>query len=189
MSDKHQQILDATCHLLARLGFHGLSMQQVAKEAGVAAGTIYRYFDSKTDLILALHAQLVQRISAAILAGYPNGAGMFERYQHWWRQVWQVHTQQPELMLCKYQFDRLPGDDNQQRMWKLEEEYFAPWLNFLEEGRQSGQFKDLPDDILSSLSLEVCMTLAHKQATGHYQFSQAQLQATMEASWPALCRP
>ncbi|WP_341502521.1 TetR/AcrR family transcriptional regulator [Gallaecimonas sp. GXIMD4217] len=188
MSDKESRILDATGHLLAQQGFHGLSMQQVAREAGVAAGTIYRYFDSKTDLILALHARLVARISQALLEGYPREASLYDRYRHWWWQCWRVHLGQPDLILCKYQFDRLPGEDNQSRMWQLEEEYFADWLAFLEEGRQSGLFKDLPDEVLSALSIEVCLTLSHKQSTGHCQFSQQQLQAAMEASWQALCQ-
>lgn len=47
MSDKKTQILEATEHLLAQHGFDRLSMQMVANEAGVAAGTIYRYFSDK----------------------------------------------------------------------------------------------------------------------------------------------
>ncbi|MFZ6043980.1 helix-turn-helix domain-containing protein, partial [Vibrio natriegens] len=42
MMDKKTRILQATEKLLAMYGFHGLSMQMVAREAGVAAGTIYR---------------------------------------------------------------------------------------------------------------------------------------------------
>ena len=40
--DKHEQILTAAEKLIAESGFQGLSMQKLAKEAGVAAGTIYR---------------------------------------------------------------------------------------------------------------------------------------------------
>lgn len=37
--DKRQQILSAAEKLIADVGFQGLSMQKLAKEAGVAAGT------------------------------------------------------------------------------------------------------------------------------------------------------
>lgn len=51
MKEKRQLILESAEKLLATDGFHGLSMQKVANQAGVAAGTIYRYFDDKEALI------------------------------------------------------------------------------------------------------------------------------------------
>ena len=42
MTDKKERILTATEKLLATHGFHGLSMQMVAKEAQVATGNLYR---------------------------------------------------------------------------------------------------------------------------------------------------
>ena len=43
--NKRLQILSAAEKLIAEVGFQGLSMQKLANEPGVAAGTIYRYFD------------------------------------------------------------------------------------------------------------------------------------------------
>ena len=51
MVDKRQKIIDAAEKLIAESGFQGLSMHKFAKEAGVAAGTIYRYFSDKEDLL------------------------------------------------------------------------------------------------------------------------------------------
>ncbi len=50
-NNKKQQILHAAVHLLAQYGFQGFSMQKLANDAGVAAGTIYRYFNDKEHLI------------------------------------------------------------------------------------------------------------------------------------------
>lgn len=50
--DKHEQILTAAEKLIAESGFQGLSMHKLAKEAGVAAGTIYRYFSDKEHLLM-----------------------------------------------------------------------------------------------------------------------------------------
>ncbi len=51
---KEEQILDAAVRVFAQHGYHGSSMASVAKEAGVAAGTIYLYFEGKQDLLITL---------------------------------------------------------------------------------------------------------------------------------------
>ncbi|WKE65612.1 TetR/AcrR family transcriptional regulator [Gallaecimonas kandeliae] len=184
--DKEQRILEATGRLLASHGFHGLSMQLVAKEAGVAAGTIYRYFDSKTALIVALHAKIVTEAAQQLFRDYDAGASLEDRYRYLWNRTWEIFLGSPEVLLCKHQFDRLPTEQDLQRMRELEERHFAPWQAFLEEGRQQGVFKDLPDELLSSLSIEVCFGLAYKEVTGLVNLTPSQLDAAMEASWHAL---
>ncbi|MDD2501941.1 MAG: helix-turn-helix domain containing protein, partial [Geobacter sp.] len=50
-TDKRIAVIQATIELVAEYGFHGSPMSRVAKRAGVAAGTIYHYFESKDALI------------------------------------------------------------------------------------------------------------------------------------------
>lgn len=55
---RRAQILAAASRVFARQGFHRTTVREVAREAGVADGTIYLYFASKRDLLLALLGQL-----------------------------------------------------------------------------------------------------------------------------------
>ena len=48
-----QQIAEATVGLVAEVGFEALTMEAVAKRAGVAKATLYRRFPAKVDLIVA----------------------------------------------------------------------------------------------------------------------------------------
>ncbi|MGH3417937.1 MAG: TetR/AcrR family transcriptional regulator [Actinocrinis sp.] len=48
----HQAILDATARLLAELGYQDLSIERVAARAGVGKATIYRWWNSKSALVL-----------------------------------------------------------------------------------------------------------------------------------------
>ena len=50
-SDKYNQILDAAIKVFAQNGFHNSTVSQIAKEAGVADGTIYLYFKNKDDIL------------------------------------------------------------------------------------------------------------------------------------------
>ena len=52
---KRQNILDTTLSLVVTQGLHATPMAQIAKDADVAAGTIYHYFSSKEKLIHELY--------------------------------------------------------------------------------------------------------------------------------------
>ncbi|WP_304171010.1 TetR/AcrR family transcriptional regulator [Phenylobacterium aquaticum] len=54
---RRQQILDAACACVRRAGFHGASMADIAKAAGLSVGQIYRYFENKEAIVAAIVAQ------------------------------------------------------------------------------------------------------------------------------------
>jgi TetR/AcrR family transcriptional regulator, fatty acid metabolism regulator protein len=51
-TDKYHRILEAACKVFAKLGFHQSTISLIAKEAGVADGTIYLYFKNKDDILV-----------------------------------------------------------------------------------------------------------------------------------------
>jgi len=54
VKDTRNQILDAAKRVITQKGFHGSTMEDIAKAAGVAKGTSYLYFKSKIELYLAV---------------------------------------------------------------------------------------------------------------------------------------
>ncbi|MBW2486535.1 MAG: TetR/AcrR family transcriptional regulator [Deltaproteobacteria bacterium] len=51
-NNKYHQILEAAVKVFARQGFHQSTVAQIAKQAGVADGTIYLYFKNKDDILV-----------------------------------------------------------------------------------------------------------------------------------------
>jgi TetR/AcrR family fatty acid metabolism transcriptional regulator len=52
--DKHQRILDAAVKVFARKGFFQSKVSEIAREAGVADGTVYLYFKNKDDILISI---------------------------------------------------------------------------------------------------------------------------------------
>jgi AcrR family transcriptional regulator len=50
-ADKRRIILDAAIRVFARQGFHSARVGDIAKEAGVAYGLVYHYFESKDEVL------------------------------------------------------------------------------------------------------------------------------------------
>jgi len=65
-TDRHTRILDAAERCFARAGIHRTTMQDVASEAGMSPGNLYRYFPSKD----ALAAGLAERDRAQLAADF-----------------------------------------------------------------------------------------------------------------------
>lgn len=73
-SDKRERILLAAERIFARHGFFAARVSEIAKEAGVADGTIYLYFKSKDDLLISLFEQRMAQVNAALhsaISGVP----------------------------------------------------------------------------------------------------------------------
>jgi AcrR family transcriptional regulator len=58
---RHDAILAAAAALVAEAGINAVQIAPVAERAGIAAGTVYRYFPSKTELVAALVADVSER--------------------------------------------------------------------------------------------------------------------------------
>src|SRR5262245_11587417 len=59
--ERRKEIVDAARASFARSGFQGATLQDIFAEAGLSAGCVYNYFQSKRELVLAIaearHAQ------------------------------------------------------------------------------------------------------------------------------------
>jgi AcrR family transcriptional regulator len=65
-SDRRAQILDAALVCFAKRGFHQTSMHDIAAEAGISVGLIYRYFENKEAVISAMADQHKKEISEVL---------------------------------------------------------------------------------------------------------------------------
>lgn len=111
--DKEARILAAAVRVFARRGYHGSSMAVVAREAEVATGTIYLYFERKQDLLVTLfqrHLNDYLRASRPLLQaeepGVPRLRRLAEQHLAFFAgdrelaTVFQIHVREPDPVLA-----------------------------------------------------------------------------------------
>ena len=80
--DKPQNIIEAAVRVFARKGYYNSRVSDIAREAGIAAGTIYLYFKTKDDILVTLFrdkmADFVDTVRKAI-AVEPDAASKVRR--------------------------------------------------------------------------------------------------------------
>lgn len=60
--DKHRKIIRAATKVFAKKGFFNARISDIAKEAKVADGTIYLYFNNKFDILLSVFEQEIGKL-------------------------------------------------------------------------------------------------------------------------------
>ena len=63
-NEKYHRILEAAVKVFARQGFFQSTVSQIAKEAGVADGTIYLYFKNKDDILVQFFSYKTKQVFA-----------------------------------------------------------------------------------------------------------------------------
>ena len=66
---RHQEVIEAACRIFARLGYAATNVEDIAKEAGMAKGTIYLYFKSKEEVFAAVLARDLEVLTNKTIEG------------------------------------------------------------------------------------------------------------------------
>jgi AcrR family transcriptional regulator len=81
--DKRTAILEAATEAVAVLGVSAPTAK-IAKDAGVAEGTLFTYFASKDELLNRLYVELKMDLRDAVITGYPARKSLIDRSRHFW---------------------------------------------------------------------------------------------------------
>lgn len=80
-AQRRKQILDAAYQVFASKGYAAATIADVAQSLRLGHGTIYRYFDNKLDLFMAVVGGILTRMSAVIASEDPARATTLEDYR------------------------------------------------------------------------------------------------------------
>ena len=99
-SDKREAILGAALGLFVERGFYGTAVPEIAERAGVGAGTIYRYFESKEALVNELYRaekmKFAQNVVERVNAGGPAREPARELFRRLWMHMAQFAVEHPQ---------------------------------------------------------------------------------------------
>ncbi len=80
-ANRRGQLLEAAATCFYREGFDAASMRAIAEEADMRTASIYYHFDSKDDLLVAVHQVALERIRTATSAALNGVEAPWERLE------------------------------------------------------------------------------------------------------------
>ena len=188
-SDKRDKVVRAALELIAERGYHGAPMAMIAEQAGVGAGTIYRYFENKDALIIDLYREIDERIYTAIMAGYAPEKPIRERFHHIITVLMRYFIEHPSDFRYLGQFHNSPYGAEVRRNIILSnngDNYI--YRQLLEEGVSQQVIKDLPMVVLFALAFGPLKAVVRDHILGFITLDDAMIEQIMEASWDGIRR-
>ena len=184
LTDKQETILDATLELIGEQGFHGTPISAIAKRAGVGAGTIYRYWESKEELINALYVREKTRINAQVLNGVHAGLSVRDAMALMFRNVLAARQVDPTRWRFMDQYYNSPfiGDDTK----RVREQLMAEYVEIMGRGIREGVIRDMPMPVLMSLIFGPVTQLALAAQDDAFTLDDAVVDQAFESVWRSI---
>ncbi|MCK3658229.1 TetR family transcriptional regulator [Pasteurellaceae bacterium Pebbles2] len=181
-TDTLTQIFSATEKIMAREGFHHLSMHKIAKEAKVSPGTIYLYFKNKDELLEQFARRTFNAFLCVIAKNADETLSFFEQYRQMWWNVWHYLCDNPMVLANVNQYRSLPDFSD----ICAEAQGTTYWDLFCQKAQSAGVLCDLPSKILFSLGLATAINLAVDQAAFKQLWSNEILENVIERTWRSI---
>ena len=106
--DKRAAIVRTAVRLFTAQGFYGTPTAQIAKEAGVSNGTLFRYFPTKEDLINNVYYEIKGNTGKYLSEGLDQETTIEDKARHMWRNIICWGVTNPDDFLFVEQFSNSP---------------------------------------------------------------------------------
>jgi AcrR family transcriptional regulator len=188
-TDKRTEIIQAALELIAERGFHGVPMALIAGRAGVGAGTIYRYFASKEELIAELYRTLEGEMLPVVLHHYSTDQSIHDRFCQLGSALIRYFLAHPLHFRYLEQFYNSPFGVAKRRDKMLgKTERRDEFHELFKLGMAEKVLKDLPIPILSGLFFGPLLSVTRDHVLGFLQLDEPLIQAAIEACWDGIKR-
>ncbi|HQR04258.1 MAG: TetR/AcrR family transcriptional regulator [Proteobacteria bacterium] len=140
-AQRESEIMTMALDVFAERGYEATSMAEIAARIGVVEGTLYKYFESKRELLIKVlenwYAALIDAFRRD-LAGL-SGARARLRYLVW-RHLRVLHEDRL-LCLLLFQEVRAERDYYQSGLHQMNRRYSQLLMDVMQEGMDSGEFR------------------------------------------------
>ncbi len=182
--DKREAILAAALELFAERGFHGTVVPDVAERAGVGAGTLYRYFESKEALVNALFQKWKGALLGILLNDFPMDAGPRQQFHEFWVRLGRFAADHPQA----FAFLELHhhGAYLNEESRRMEEDGLQLLRSFVQQAQAQQAMKPVPAELLMALVYGAFTGLLKGCLLGYLQLTPEHLAQAEQVMWEAI---
>lgn len=147
--DKRSSVLETALRLFVEYGFHNTPTSKIAKEAGISSGTLFYFFPTKDDLVVALYLDIKTKLGCQIIENIANEKSLKEIFKKYYEGTlnWAMHH--------KAEFKFLEQFNSSPYLKKIAEEEIQKNIKPLKELLQNG----VNEGIIKPMDIEIIFTL------------------------------
>jgi AcrR family transcriptional regulator len=159
-------------------------MSQIAEQANIGVGTIYRYFKNKEELINGLYLEVRKRMAEEILKGEDTGAPVQSEFTRSMKNLIRYLLIHPEEIQFSNQYEHSPFITDATR--REVEKTASPISALLLRARDENLLKELPFPLLMAMFSGASNGLL--KAYLHNKSTPKKMNEAIEAIWDMLSR-
>jgi AcrR family transcriptional regulator len=181
---RREAILSAALELFVERGFHGASVPAIAERAGIAAGTMYRYFPSKEALVNELYRALKTSLIDALLVGFAFDAPPRAQFRSFFFRLWGFAQRRPAAFTFlehHHHADYLDAESQ-----AMERASLLPFVGFLEQTRAARVTKAIEAPALMAIVWGAFSGLLKAGRLGHLELTEDLLASAEVCAWDAI---
>ncbi|HTF28603.1 MAG TPA: TetR/AcrR family transcriptional regulator [Flavitalea sp.] len=187
ISSKKAAILQSALELIGENGFHGVPMSLVAKKAGVAAGTIYHYFESKDAIIRELSAQIKNEMAEAMFSPDHEDKDYRTRFFVGWINFCRYFINKKHALTFIEQFNSSPYSN--QPVYQTTSLFKERFNAFFQLGMDQGFVKQVEYNLIAAIVFGCIVTTAKFHIQGHYEYTDSELTKIANIIWDGIRVP
>ena len=182
--EKREAILDAALTLFAERTFDGTPVPLVAEAAGVAAGTIYRYFPSKEALVNALYQRWKIEITAMLATAVAEHPNPREQFGAIWRGLWRFGVDHPRAIafLETHHHASYLDDESRQLAAQINEQT----SDFVRGMQDAGAVRNVDPSMLIALVMGAFTGIVKCAGPGGLRVDEQLMTQTEQIMWSAV---
>ena len=142
---KYKQIIDAAVIAIAENGYHQAQVSKIAKQAGVADGTIYLYFKNKEDILISVFQEKMGVFVDNLQDIIKNGSSSSEKLAQMIENHFKVLSNDRHLATVTQLELRQSNKEIRLKINAILKEYLKLLDEILIEGMLSGEFNQTMD--------------------------------------------
>jgi AcrR family transcriptional regulator len=177
-------ILDAALELFCERGFAGTAVPALARAAGIAAGTVYRHFTGKDELVNALYCQHKTALMTSLLDAFPFDAAPREQFRAFWLRLTRVARAQPRafrVLELHHHAGYLNADSR-----ALEAASLRPVGDYLDRTAAAGITRPMPAAAIAAIVWGAFVGLIKAEAQGYLTLTDTLNAQAEQACWNAI---
>lgn len=185
-AEKRDDILRAALEAFAERGVSGVTVPAIAARAGVATGTIYRFFESKEELVNELYRREKRELGKRLSVGLEVRLPPYELFVEVWRRLVSYAREQPHAYRFLELQDHLLVLDQTSR--EAGRKVLTPILHGFRRQQEEGVVRsDLRAEVMMALVWGAFVNLFKAERDGHFVLRPEDIDAACEACW-RMCR-
>jgi AcrR family transcriptional regulator len=177
---KYNAIINASLELVKELGFTGISISKIAKQANISPATIYIHFKNREDLFTKLYTKIRTDMSNGALQGLYEQMDIEQIFKSIWINSFSFNLNHPDYLIYRGKFEQTPMMEN------IKHEDFELYnyvRNLFQRGIKEQSIKDLPIPLLTAFAFFPIITLLNFHFEGVYTMDENHITEACEIAW------